>query len=77
MKKLITVSVTALLALAGATCYADDNDQIRQDCETEVQSYGITDEAEYQQALQDCIKSMTDESAGQSGDQSDNGQSSE
>ena len=73
MKKLITVSVTAILALAGATCYADDNEQIRQDCESEVQSYGITDEAEYQQALQDCIKSMKDDS----GEQSDNGRPSE
>jgi hypothetical protein len=73
MKKLTTIAVTVMVVLAGATCYANEDEQIKQDCETEVQSYGITDEAEYQQALQDCIKSMTEDSGEQSGDQADNG----
>ena len=46
------------LAMMAATSSAWANEEeIRSNCEYEIQAYGIVDENEYRQALQDCIDS--------------------
>ena len=46
------------LALVAATTSTWANEEeIRSNCEYEIQAYGIADENEYKQALQDCIDS--------------------
>jgi len=65
MSRPITSIVSPLMvsmALATATSAAWANpDEIRSNCEYDVQAYGIVDENEYKQALQDCIDSYTQE----------------
>ena len=52
----------ASMALVTATGPVWANpDEIRSNCEYDVQAYGIVDENEYKQALQDCIDSYTQE----------------
>ena len=47
-----------VLVTAASSAWAN-LDEIRSNCEYDVQAYGIVDENEYKQALQDCIDSYT------------------
>lgn len=51
------ITSTALI-VAASSAWAN-LDEIRSNCEYDVQAYGIVDENEYKQALQDCIDSYT------------------
>ena len=60
MKTFQTIVTILFISLISQPVYANtEADQIKQDCNNEVQSYGITDTGELQQALADCIESMT------------------
>ena len=57
-----TISRLMLIAcLSGITvsAYAEEADQIRQDCEDEVAGYGIEDVDQQQQAIEECIAMRT------------------
>ena len=67
----------SLALLAATTSTWANEEQIRSDCEYEVQAYGIADENEYKLALQDCIDSyMRDMESSEQGD-SENQQEAE
>lgn len=55
-----TLAITVFLCwLSAASVFATETeDRIRQECEDEVKSLGITDAEEYRQAVSDCIESM-------------------
>ena len=60
MQKILTITAILIVGLINIKAHAtEETDQIRQECETQVQSYGITDSEEYQQMLNDCIDSMS------------------
>jgi predicted component of type VI protein secretion system len=60
MYKKLAILTIFLASLINNQGYADEEiQQVRKDCENEVQAYGIVDPEEYQQALSDCIDNMT------------------
>ena len=60
MHKILTIATILVVGLINIKAYAtEETDQIRQECEMQIQSYGITDSEEYQQMLNDCIDSMS------------------
>ena len=59
MQKTLTMAAILVIGLIKIDAYATEEDQqIREECEMQIQSYGITDSAEYRQMLNDCIDSM-------------------
>ena len=60
MSRTIPLMISLALTVAASSAWAND-EQIRADCEYDVQAYGIVDENEYKQALQDCIDSYKEE----------------
>jgi len=68
-----SITTMILLATVAATTSAwADEEEIRSNCEYDIQAYGIVDENQYRQALQDCIDSyMQDIQHSEQGD-SDN-----
>ena len=60
MYKKLVISSLLITGMANNPGYADEEAaQIRQDCETEVQSYAIVEPDDYKQAINDCIESFT------------------
>ena len=60
MKKTLTLAAILASSLITIEAYAtEENERIQQECEMQIQSYGITDIEEYQQMLTDCIDSMS------------------
>lgn len=60
MKKTLTIAAILAISLITIEAYATEEDErIQQECEMQIQSYGITDIVEYQQMLTDCIDSMS------------------
>jgi hypothetical protein len=47
--------IMVFLSGISVTAFADDADQIRQECEDEVAGYGIEDVDQQQQAIEECI----------------------
>lgn len=59
MYKTASIITALIIGLNASVSLANEEmDQIRQDCENEVKSYGITDEEDYRQAVYDCVESM-------------------
>ena len=59
MYKTVIIITALIIGLNTSVSLASEEaDQIRQDCENEVKSYGITDAEEYRQAVYDCVESM-------------------
>ena len=60
MKKTLTLAAVLAIGLINIEAYATEEDErIQQECEMQVQSYGITDIDEHQRMLNDCIDSMS------------------
>ena len=60
MYKTLTLTSILLFGLVNIEVSASEEaEQIRQECETQVQSYNITDVEEYKQMLDDCIESLS------------------
>jgi hypothetical protein len=49
----------ACLSGMTATAFAQDIDQIRQECEDEIAGYGIEDVDQQQQAIEECVAMRT------------------
>ena len=63
MYKKLATSTIFFGCLINTPGYAtEETEQIRKECENEVQAYGIVDQEEFQQLLNDCIASMTTQS---------------
>ena len=63
MYKKLASSTILFVCLIDTPGYAnEETEQIRKDCENEVQAYGIVDQEEFQQLLNDCIASMITQS---------------
>ena len=63
MYKSFTITSILVFGLVNMQAFASEEaEQIRQECEMQVQSYGITDSAEYNQAIEDCVESMLPQS---------------
>ena len=56
MSRYIPFMISLALVAATTSTWANE-EEIRSNCEYEIQAYGIADENEYKQALQDCIDS--------------------
>ena len=56
MSRSIPFIISLALVAASTSTWANE-EEIRSNCEYDVQAYGIADENEYKQALQDCIDS--------------------
>jgi hypothetical protein len=62
MKKILRIATVLVIGLINIETYATEEDEhIQQECEKQIDSYGITDIEEYQQMLTDCIDSMSTE----------------
>ena len=60
MYKTTSIITALIIGLNASVSLANEEaDQIRQDCENEVKTYGITDAEDYRQAVYDCVESMT------------------
>ena len=60
MKNILTLAAILAVGLINVEAYAaEEEEQIRQECEMQIQSYDISDINEYQQMLSDCIDSMS------------------
>lgn len=60
MKKTFTIAAILAIGLIKIEAYAtEEDDQIRQECEMQIQSYGISDVDEYRWIPADCIDSMS------------------
>ena len=57
MMKSIFATIVSIACLSGiaVSAFADNTEQVRQDCQDEVAGYGIVDVDEQQQAVDDCI----------------------
>lgn len=51
--------IIAFLSGLSVSVFADQAEQIRQECEEEVAGYGIEDVDQQQQAIEECIASRT------------------
>ena len=60
MSRSIPFMITLALVATTTSTWANE-EEIRSNCEYEVQAYGIPDENEYKQVLQDCINSYMQE----------------
>ena len=56
MSRSITIMISLALVAATTSAWANE-EEIRSNCEYDIQAYGIVDENEYRQAMQDCIDS--------------------
>ena len=56
MSRSTTIFILLALVTATTSVWANE-EEIRSNCEYDIQAYGIVDENEYRQALQDCIDS--------------------
>lgn len=62
MYKKLVPAFAIIVCLGNNTGYAgQQSEQIREDCESEVQAYGIVDPEEFEQLVSDCVASMNDE----------------
>ena len=67
----------SLALVATATSTWANEEEILSNCEYEIQAYGIVDENEYKQALQDCMDSSMQEMQGSEQGESENQQEAE
>ena len=76
MSRSIPFMISLALVAATTSTWANE-EEIRSNCEYDVQAYGIADENEYKPALQDCIDSYMQDMQGSEQGDSDNQQDAE
>ena len=65
MSKLSKTKFILIAVLASCYVHAtEDANQVREACEEEVQSYGITDAEDYNRAVEDCIEYKSQNDSG-------------